>query len=255
MRVDASALPVRRGERLFVELAAGAQAVRQAQALRYRVFGEELGARLGPGHAGLDVDDFDAHCHHLLVRDARTGEVVGCTRLLNGDAARRSGGFYAEGEFDLGVIPRLPGKLLEVGRTCISPRCRQGAAIAVLWSGIAGYIQLHGIDYLFGCASVPLGEGDCHAAAVMSRLRRQAMTPAALRVTPKVPLRCDAVPSRVPDAALPALLRAYVRLGARACGEACRDPDFEVGDVLMLLDLGELDPAYARHFLERVGEH
>lgn len=255
MGVDATALPVRRGERLFVELAVGTTAVRQAQALRYRVFGEELGATLKHGHAGLDVDDFDAHCHHLLVRDARTGEVVGCTRLLNGADARRIGGFYSEGEFDLGAIPRLPGKLLEVGRTCISPQCRQGAAIAVLWSGIAGYIQLHGVDYLFGCASVPLGEGDYHAAAVMNRLRRQAMARTALRATPKVPLRCNTVPPGVLDAPLPALLKAYVRLGARACGEPCRDPDFEVGDVLMLLDLSELNPNYARHFLERVGEH
>ncbi len=253
---NVSALPVRRGERLFVELAAGPDAVRQAQALRYRVFGEEMGAKLKHGHAGLDVDDFDAYCHHLLVRETKTGAVVGCTRLLNGQDAHRTGGFYSESEFDLGAVRRLPGKLLEVGRTCISAECRQGAAIAVLWSGIAGYVRLHGIDYLFGCASVPLGEGDLQAAAIMNRLRRQAMAPPALRVTPKVPLRSSSqAPEGVLDAPLPALLKAYVRLGARACGEACRDPDFEVGDVLMLLDLSELNPAYARHFLERVGEH
>lgn len=255
MGVNASALPVRRGERLFVELAAGSQAVRQAQALRYRVFGQELGAKLKHGHPGLDVDDFDAHCHHLLVRETKTGAVVGCTRLLQGDDARRIGGFYAAGEFDLGPIPTLPGKLLEVGRTCISPECRHGAAIAVLWSGIAGYIQLHNIDYLFGCASVPLGDGDLQAAAIMNRVRRHAMSPPALRVVPRAPLLCTDVPEGVLDAPLPALLKAYVRLGACACGEACRDPDFEVGDVLMLLDIGELNPTYARHFLERVGEH
>ncbi|WP_295881227.1 GNAT family N-acyltransferase [uncultured Thiohalocapsa sp.] len=255
MGVNASALPVRRGERLYVELAAGPEAIRQAQALRYRVFGEELGARLKHGHAGLDIDAFDAYCHHLLVRETKSDAVVGCTRLLHGDVARRIGGFYSENEFHLGAIADLPGRLLEVGRTCISPDCRQGAAIAVLWSGIAGYIQLHGIDYLFGCASVPLGEGDVQAAAIMNRLRRQAMAPAALRVTPKAPLLRTDVPAEVLDAPLPALLKAYVRLGARACGEACRDPDFAVGDVLMLLDLADLNPTYARHFLERVGEH
>ncbi|MCG6943015.1 MAG: GNAT family N-acetyltransferase [Thiohalocapsa sp.] len=255
MRINASALPVRRGERLFVELAVGPEAVRQAQALRYRIFGEEMGAKLKQGHAGLDVDDFDAYCHHLLVRETKTGAVVGCTRLLNSADAHRTGGFYSESEFDLGAIPRLPGKLLEVGRTCVSAQCRQGAVIAVLWSGIAGYVQLHGIDYLFGCASVPLGEGDLQAAAIMNRLRRQAMAPPELRATPKTPLRCTDVPEGILDAPLPALLKAYVRLGARACGEACRDPDFEVGDVLMLLKLSEINPAYARHFLERVGEH
>lgn len=255
MRVNATALPVRRGERLFVELAAGPEAVHEAQALRYRVFGEELGAKLRQGHAGLDVDDFDAYCNHLLVREAGTGAVVGCTRLLSGDDARRVGGFYSEREFDLGAVSALPGRLLEVGRTCIAPECRQGAAIAVLWSGIAGYIHLYGIDYLFGCASVPLGEGDLQAGAIMNRLRRQAMAPPGLRVTPKAPLHCKDAPADVLDAPLPALLKAYVRLGARVCGEPCRDPDFAVGDVLMLLDLGELNPAYARHFLERVREH
>jgi len=255
MGVNVSALPVRRGERLYVELAAGPQAVRQAQALRYRVFGEELGARLKDPHAGLDADEFDAHCHHLLVRETRTDRVVGCTRLLKGETARRIGGFYSAHEFDLGAIPALPGKLLEVGRTCISAECRKGAAIAVLWSGIAGYIELHDIDYLFGCASVPLGEGDLHAAAVMNRLRRQAMAARALRVTPKAPLLGADVREDVLDAPLPPLLKAYVRLGARACGEACRDPDFGVGDILMLLDLGDLNPIYARHFLERVSEH
>jgi putative hemolysin len=255
MRANASALPVRRGERFFVELAAGPPAVRQAQALRYRVFGQELGARLKQGHAGLDVDDFDPHCHHLLVREARSGAVVGCTRLLNSDAAERIGRFYSESEFDLGAIPSLPGKLLEVGRTCISPECRQGAAIAVLWSGIAGYVQLHQIDYLFGCASMPLGAGDVQAAAIMNRLRRQAMAPPELHAIPRAPLKCTDAPETVLDAPLPALLKAYVRLGAKVCGEACRDPDFAVGDVLMLLNLGELNPTYARHFLERVGGH
>jgi putative hemolysin len=146
MGASLSALPVKRGERLFVELAAGSDAVREAQALRFRVFGQELGAALKPGPAGLDVDEFDDYCHHLLVRETKDGAVVGCTRLLTSDDARRLGRWYSESEFDLGAIPSLPGRLLEVGRTCISPSCRQGSAIAVLWSGLAGFIQLHGID-------------------------------------------------------------------------------------------------------------
>lgn len=255
MGASASALPVKRGERLFVELAAGVDAVREAQALRYRVFGEEMGAKLKGGHSGLDVDEFDDACQHLLVRETKSGRVVGCTRLLTSDGARRVGRFYSESEFDLGAIPTLPGKLLELGRTCISAECRHGSAIAVLWSGVAGYIQLHGIDYLFGCASVPLGENDWQAAAIMSRLRRHAMAPEHLRVQPRVPLLTTQVPEGVLDAPLPALLKAYVRLGARACGEPCRDADFDVGDVLMLLDVGQLNPTYARHFLERVSDH
>ena len=245
----------KRGERLFVELADGPEAVREAQALRYRVFGEELGARLKGGEQGLDIDDLDEHCGHLLVRETKTGRVVGCTRLLTGADARRVGRFYSESEFDLGPIPGLPGNLLELGRTCISPERRHGAAIAVLWSGVASYIHLHGIDFLFGCASVPLGEHDWQAAAIMNRLRRHAMAPESLRVRPRTPLLSNDVPDDVLDAPLPALLKAYVRLGAKACGEPCRDPDFAVADVLMLLDIADLNPTYARHFLARASDH
>jgi putative hemolysin len=252
MVTTASVSTAKRGERLFVEIASTQREVREAQALRYRVFGEELGARLKGGASGLDVDELDAFCDHLLVRDTRTGAVVGCTRLLTDTNAARIGRFYSESEFDLGTIAELPGRLLEVGRTCISPEFRQGPAIAVLWSGLAGFIQLQGFDYLFGCASMPLGEGDLQAAAIMNRLRRQAMWSESLQATPLAPLLPTPPDIAVLDAPLPALLRAYVRLGAKVCGEPCRDPDFAVADVLMLLDMDELNPTYSRHFLERV---
>jgi putative hemolysin len=251
MVASVSVLAAKRGERLFVELASHTSEVREAQALRYRVFGEEMGAKLAGMDEGLDRDELDDYCQHLLVREAKTGQVVGCTRILTDRNAARLGRYYSEGEFDLGPIRALTGRKLEVGRTCIAADYRQGSAIAVLWSGLAGFIHLHGFDYLFGCASVPLGERDVQAAAIMNRLRRQAMAPESIRVTPRVPLLTADVPDAILQAPLPALLRAYVRLGAKACGEPCRDPDFAVGDVLMLLNVDELNPTYARHFLER----
>jgi putative hemolysin len=254
MVASAHALAAKRGERLFVELASSELEVREAQALRYRVFGEELGARLKGAESGLDADDFDAVCQHLLVRESKSGRVVGCTRILTDQGAARLGRFYSESEFDLGAVRGLPGRKLEVGRTCVDPQLRQGATIAVLWSGLAGFVHLHRIDYLFGCASVPLGENDVQAAAIMNRLRRQALSPEALRVTPRVPLHTAQVADDNLDAPLPALLRAYVHLGAKVCGEPCRDPDFEVADVLMLLNVDELNPTYSRHFLERVAD-
>jgi putative hemolysin len=254
MGAIAAVLPVKRGDRLFVELASSEEEVREAQALRYRVFATELGAKLQAGAHGLDVDEFDTYCQHLLVREAASGQVVGCTRLLTDHQATRIGGFYSAGEFDLGGIHRLPGRLLEVGRTCIAPEYRQGSAIAVLWSGLAGFIYLHRIDYLFGCASIPLGDHDLQAAAIMNRIRRQAMADQGLRVTPHAPLLTTQPPDDVLDAPLPALVKAYIRLGAKACGEPCRDPDFAAADVLMLLDVNDLNPAYSRHFLERVAD-
>lgn len=253
MVASASASRAKRGERLFVELATSAAEIREAQALRYQVFGEELGAQL-QGETGYDRDAFDDHCQHLLVRDARTERVVGCTRLLTGADAARLGRFYSESEFDLTAIKQLNGRLLEVGRTCIAPAFRQGSAIGVLWSGLAGFVRDNGFDYLFGCASVPLGDDDVQAAAIMNRLRRQALAPTAWHVAPRVPLHTPpSADDAVLDAPLPPLLRAYVRLGAKACGEPCRDPAFGVADVLMLLDIQALNPAYSRHFFDRHG--
>nr|WP_207787573.1 GNAT family N-acyltransferase [Candidatus Thiosymbion oneisti] len=249
--MSASVSSIKHSSRLFVELARGADDVREAQALRYRIFGEEWGVTLKGGETGLDSDEFDPYCRHLLVRESETGRVVGCARLLTDRNAALIGRFYSENEFDLRAIRALPGRMLEVGRTCIASEYRQGAAIAVLWSGLASFVNLHGYDYLFGCASLPLGEQDMQAVAIMNRLRHQAMAAPEIRVTPRIPLRASPVPNDVLDAPLPPLLKAYVRLGAKACGEPYRDADFGVADVLMLLDMNDLDPAYSRHFMER----
>jgi putative hemolysin len=244
-------LPIRKPGRLQVELAAGPADIRAAQALRYQIFAGEMGACVKGENQGLDTDEFDPYCQHLLVRESASERVVGCTRLLTRESAERLGCFYAEREFEIGAIRDLPGRILEVGRTCIAPEYRQGAGIAVLWSGLAGFIHLQGIDYLFGCASMPLGENDMQAAAMMNRVRRVAMAPTELMVRPRFPLLAPSAPDEVLDSPLPPLLKAYMRLGAKACGEPCRDPDFGVADVLMLLEIEDLNPTYSRHFMER----
>lgn len=243
-----------RGERLQVEFANDQAATQEAFALRYRIFGLELGARLNTGAERLDYDEFDDHCQHLLVRETGSGQVVACTRLLDQSGACQLGRFYSADEFDLNPILSLNGQLLELGRTCVAREYRQGSAIAVLWSGVASYIQMHQINFLFGCASIPLGDGDALAAGIMNRLRRQAMAPDHLRVNPRQPLLVEGRDQPKLDAPLPPLLKAYVRAGAKACGEPCRDPNFQVADVLMLLDVQELNPSYSRHFIHRSTE-
>lgn len=241
--------------KLIVELARSPEEISEAQALRYRIFAEELGAKLESGDYGIDADHFDDYCRHLLVREGATGRVVGSTRLLTDAQANRAGRFYSAGEFDLDPILELPGRRLEVGRTCIDPKYRQGAAIAVLWSGLASFIQQHQIDYLFGCASIELNDGGIQAWAIMNRLRQHAMATPDLWADPKrmVPPPAAEVDMGAVSAPLPPLLKAYVRLGARACGEPCWDPDFNVADVLMLLDVKQLNPSYSRHFMDRAG--
>ncbi|MEJ2646370.1 MAG: GNAT family N-acyltransferase [Gammaproteobacteria bacterium] len=225
--------------------------VRDCQRLRYQVFADELGARLHTDRPGVDRDAFDPFCKHLLVRDSATGAVAATTRLLLDGDARRAGGFYSETEFDLQPVLGLPGRFMEVGRTCVHGHYRSGAAIAVLWSGVARMMVMHQVDYLIGCASIPLRDGGVYAQSVVERLRDSYFVPEELRVIPKRPLPAWDVPVR-PDVALPALLKGYLRLGARVCGEPCWDPDFDVADLFVLLNRDRLEQRYARHFVNRL---
>ena len=238
--------------RLYIELAVTPAEVRDSQRLRYQVFAEEQGAHLEGAADGLDQDAYDPYCQHLLVRDRATGRVVATTRLLLDEQAARAGGFYSQSEFAMDKLLALPGRRLEVGRTCVDPHYRQGGAIAVLWSGLAAFVQLHQVDYLFGCASIALDDGGVHAHAIMDRIRQHAMTDPRLRVTPRraVP-RPPSYDDTTIKAALPPLLKAYFRLGAQAAGEPCHDPAFNVADVLVLVDVDRIDTAYSRHFLQR----
>ncbi|MGF1642079.1 MAG: GNAT family N-acetyltransferase [Thiotrichales bacterium] len=234
---------------LVVELAADAQDVLESQRLRYRIFAEEGGARLEGGDAGVDRDYYDTFCQHLLVRDTETGEVVASTRILTDTQARQTGGFYSADEFELNGLLPLPGRVMEIGRTCVHRDYRSGGAISVLWSGLARFMTIHRFDYLIGCASVSLSDGGAQINAIMRDLRATHMSDEQHRVTPRLALPPQPVTATKPQ--LPPLLKAYLRLGAKACGEPCWDRAFNVADVFILLDLDQLNPRYQRHFLQR----
>ena len=238
---------VRRRGDYVVRLAHCEQEVMECLRLRYQVFSEEMGAQLSTREPGVDRDRFDAHCKHLLVRNDVTGEVIATTRLLTDSDAGQAGSFYSETEFDLSPIKALGGRILEVGRTCIHHDYRRGAALAMLWHGIAQVVALNQIDFLIGCASVPLDDGDSYVVTVLDNLRREHMAPEPLRCTSYIPLpqRDAAV---LPQAALPPLLKGYLRLGAQICSEPFWDAAFNVADVLILVDRDRITERYERHF-------
>ena len=226
--------------------------VRAAQRLRHRVFAGELGAVLHSPEPGLDVDDFDAYCDHLVVREDRTGEIVGTYRMLPPDGARNAGGLYCETEFTVAGLADLREVLVETGRSCVHPEHRTGAVVSLVWAGVARYLLLTGHRWLVGCVSVPLhtpGEPDgALAAGVWDTARARHLAPEQYRVTPLVPWNDARVP-RPQRVVLPPLLRGYLRLGAWVCGPPAHDPDFRVADFLVLLSLARVDPRYLRYFL------
>lgn len=234
---------------LHVGLAATAADIRAAQRLRYQVFVEEMGARLNCAEPGIESDLFDPYCQHLIVRDHANGKVVGCYRILTDTQAGRAGGYYSQSEFDLTRLLALPGRFMEVGRTCVHPDYRNGATIALLWNGLARFMVMNKFDYLMGCASIPLRTGTAEAQAVYRRLAPRYLSPEQLRVHPRVPLPQVQLTGTEEKAAVPPLVKAYLRAGAMICGEPAWDPQFNVADLFILLRTDAIDERYLRHFV------
>lgn len=223
-----------------------------AQRLRYRVFAEEMGATLHSSQPGLDVDEFDQYCDHLVVREDRSGEIVSTYRMLPPDRAAEAGRLYSETEFDLTAVrPLLPG-VVETGRSCVHPDHRTGSVVSLMWAGIARYMLLTGRTMLAGCASVPLGDGGHLAAAVWNMVRDNHMSPPEYRVRPLHPWQPDGV-RPAPRTLVPPLLKGYLRLGAWVCGPPALDADFGVADLFVLLDIAKVDPRYIKFFLGEQG--
>lgn len=243
-------LPQEHGSTLFSTLAATPADVRDSQLLRYSVFGQELGAQLHSRDEGLDSDHYDAFCHHLLVRESGSGDVVASTRILPCDRVEAAGGYYSESEFYLGPLRELNGRVMEVGRTCVRADYRTGGAVNLLWAGLARYMAVHRFDHLMGCASIPCTPGSAAIHVLLKNLYAAHMSPQELRVQPKMPMPATE-PGNDPSLStdLPPLLKGYLRLGAWICGEACWDPDFQVADVLILVDVHNVPLRYRRHFL------
>ncbi|MEV7502162.1 GNAT family N-acyltransferase [Streptomyces sp. NPDC093018] len=237
--------------RYTVALARDEDDVRAAQRLRYDVFAGEMGAVLATPRPGHDIDAFDAHCDHLLVRDTVTGQVVGTYRLLPPERAAAAGRLYSEGEFTIDALDAIRPGLVEVGRSCVHPEHRDGAVIGLIWAGIARYMTDRGHEWLAGCCSVPLADGGALATATWDRVRAKHLAPEEFRVRPRTPWTPNAeAPAGRTE--LPALLRGYLRLGAWVCGEPAHDADFGVADLYVLLSMRRVNPRYLRHFLSLV---
>lgn len=223
--------------------------IKAAQELRYRVFAREMGARLKSAAEELDYDEIDSYCDHLIVYDNLKNKIAGYTRLLNHEQAQALGRFYSQDEFDLTPILALPGRFLEVGRTCVDPDYRGGAVLTTLWSALAQYAIEGGYQYLLGCASITPGPSGYAVEAVFRHIDQKNIAPIALKTTPTVPvpshLRC-----RRDESGIPPLLKAYLRFGALVCGEPFWDEDFNCMDLLMLLPLEQLEQRYSKHYLK-----
>jgi putative hemolysin len=220
----------------------------EAQRLRWEVFVEELGARVDPEADGLERDRLDEFCDHLLIRETRSGRVVGTYRALGGDRATPAGGFYSESEFDLSRLHTLRERTVEMGRACVHPDFRNGAVISLLWSALLRYIGERGFHYVIGCGSIGTADGGHAAATVCRRLLTRHLAPESWRVCPRSAFALEGW-NEVEEAATPPLIKGYLRLGAVVCGPPAWDPAFRCADLLLMLSMERLNGRYADRLL------
>jgi len=253
---------------LEVRLVATAAELDAAQALRYRVFFEEMSARPAPEIAARrrDVDSFDAYCEHLIVIDhqrAPSDAVVATYRLLRRDAAARHGGFYSSTEFDISPLIAWPGEILELGRSCVAADCRTGATMQLLWRGLAEYVYRHDVKIMFGCASLP-GTDPEALAAPLSYLHHHHLAPPNLRaralphrfvdmnMLPAADIDAEAAmaafDARAVLAALPPLIKGYLRVGGLVGDGAVIDEQFNTTDVCIIVVTDRLTDKYFKHY-------
>lgn len=228
--------------------------VRQAQRLRYRVFAQEMGAVLSKTLPGHDIDLFDDYCEHLLVRDVDSQEVIGTYRVLTPTQARRVGSTYSDTEFDLTRLRGLRSRMVELGRVCVHAEHRHGGVILLLWGALVEFMVRNQLDTMIGCASIPMqhnGVPSGHAAASIWRQVRQTHLAAIeYRVTPRVALPVEQLDDSL-DVEPPALIKGYLRLGAKVLGAPAWDPDFNSADLPMMMRIADLPPRYVKHFSEK----
>jgi len=218
--------------------------------LRFLVFNLELNEGLESAYAtGYDTDEFDAVCDHLIVEHKPTGRVIATYRMQTGATAAANLGYYSEREFDFSPFESLRDSLVEVGRAAILKEHRTFEVLNMLWKGLAPYVVQHGGRYLVGCSS--LTSQDANEGLELYRQLQPFLAGPELQTKPRSGFGLAASPEGVNASGVkaPRLLRAYLNLGARICGEPALDREFKTIDFLTLLDLQALSPVAQARFL------
>lgn len=255
---------------LEVRLAASKEEIDAAQALRYRVFYEEMGAAPSPEMAERkrDFDAFDEHCDHLLVFDHSRqdkSQVIGTYRLIRREAAKKCGGFYSRCEYDISPLLDYPGEILELGRSCIDAEYRTGQVMQTLWKGLTAYVFKYDVRLMFGCASLPGADPAAHALP-LSYLYYHHLAPPALRAKalperyvdmrllpreafdPNAAFNNMKLDPRTGSNSLPPLIKGYIRVGGYVGDGAVIDHQWNSVDVFIIVKTDLITSRYIKHY-------
>ena len=250
-------------DNFIIKIADKKSELKKAQALRYSVFYKEKKAipTISKKILRLDYDKVDKFADHLIVIDKnRKGiknKIVGTYRLIRGDVAAHSGGFYTSSEFDLSKILNSyeNNKILELGRSCVHQDYRNGTIMNLLWKAIAEYVKLHDIKILLGCASFH-GTDIMKYTNELSYLRNNFSLPDELLVKSldtKIYPAYNEINSKINDlrtfVKLPPLIKGYLRLGGRVSHDCFIDYKFNTIDLCVIVKTDNIDKKYKKKYL------
>ena len=248
--------PLIRAGNLEVRTATNFAEIDAAMRLRYEVFNLELEEGLESSYErGYDTDAYDAYCDHLIVIDMNSNSIVGTYRLLRRSIADRNIGFYSDNEFDLSNLRKIPGELLELGRSCIAASHRSFATISLLWAAICEYAITHNANYMFGCASLHVSDIE-EVQQIYTYLKANYQAPSQYYVHPlqscSMPVNDDSpvdMDPRIVSKKIPTILKGYLRAGAKICGRPAYDAEFGTADLLVLHELSRMTARYKQHYI------
>ena len=238
--------------------------------LRFKVFNIELGEGLESSYqTGLDTDQFDLFCEHLLVEDKVDRRIVGTYRMQSGTTAERNLGYYSEQEFSFAPYEPLRAGILELGRASIDREHRTPEVLTLLWRGIAQYATDMGLRYLVGCSSLT-SKDPAEGWQMYRQLEHYRVSPE-FETVPTAAYACpieqegrqaqpspcqtdrwlpDPLPTPGPtQVKVPRLLKTYLAIGARIGAPPAWDREFGTIDFLTLLDLKLLSASARNRFL------
>ena len=252
-------------EHFLVKFAETPAEIEAAKRLRYDVFMAEQGHLADKQSLdNIDEDEFDPYCLHLIIVNRENNDVIGTYRVHPGVVAKQGLGFYSEQEFKFEGLNEIADSIVEVGRSCVKPEYRNGAVVALLWSGMSAVHARTGCQYLLGCVSLTTTD-PAIGYAVREYMRKQGdVFTKVVKATAQDDYKLPVPPQEEVDAYIngdrkaelrqwiPPLLKGYMRLGAKFSEEPVLDKEFGAIDFLVLFDFNEMVNKYARHFLDPV---
>lgn len=245
-------------DRFMVKFAKDREEIEKAQRLRYEVFNIEQGRGLRKADTyGIDFDEFDEYCLHLLVLDKASGEVIGTYRAHLGCVANAEKGFYSSREYEIHGLYKIAEKCIELGRTCVAPGYRSGAVVALLWAGITELMVRAELTYMLGCVSLDDRDpvigwalyeyiagkyGVCKEYTVIPRPGFKLERP------PEAAIKSVLADQQSLLKKIPPIFKGYLRLGGHICGHPALDKEFGTIDFFMLIDITKVPDRYKHHF-------